>query len=115
MKMMGSQWPSARRRLCSSIPLMPGICTSEIRQAVSSRRPDSRNSSAEAKLTTACPSELTKRAVARRNDVSSSMTEITDECVKAAPSLSPPLMDTAPVKSYKHLDGWLHNLLRQET
>jgi hypothetical protein len=40
-------------RLCSSTPLMPGICTSVIRHSVSDKRPDSRNSSPDAKVAVA--------------------------------------------------------------
>src|SRR5258707_1305210 len=38
MKMMGTDRPRAIRRFCSSIPLMPGILMSEIRQDVSLER-----------------------------------------------------------------------------
>jgi hypothetical protein len=58
--MIGMWRPSAIKRLCSSTPLKPGICTSVIRHDVSSTRADSRKSSADANVATAYPSDRTR-------------------------------------------------------
>ena len=58
--MIGMGRPSAIKRLCSSTPLKPGICTSVIRHDVSLTRPNSRKSSADANVATAI--EATSRA-----------------------------------------------------
>jgi hypothetical protein len=77
MKMTGVLWPCAIKCSCSSTPLMPGICTSAIRQVVSIIRGDDRNSCAEANACAEKPSALSKRAVAVRTEASSSTIEIT--------------------------------------
>ena len=76
MKMMGTDRPWAIRRFCSSIPLMPGILTSEIRHDVSLERGDSRNSSADPKTWAMNPCRRRNLAVATRTDLSSSTIEI---------------------------------------
>ena len=52
-KTIGVRLPFAISRLCRSTPLMPGIRTSVTRHSVSDKQPDSRNSSADAKVAVA--------------------------------------------------------------
>lgn len=66
------RWPSASRRLCSSKPFNPGICTSKTRQAVAGSWPEARKSSAEANVSTANPYDLIRRRAALRTELSSS-------------------------------------------
>ena len=66
MPMIGMRRPSAIKRLCSSTPLKPGICTSVIRHDVSSTRADSRKSSADANVATAYPRDRTSAPMALR-------------------------------------------------
>jgi hypothetical protein len=58
------------------MPLRPGICKSVIRQSVSSRRGECRNSSADANVQAAKPSEVTRLFTAQRMDSSSSTMEM---------------------------------------
>ena len=76
MKMNGMLRPCLRRRVCSSIPFMAGICTSEITQEVSSNWGECKNSAADANEETVYPCALRKLSVAMRKDASSSITEM---------------------------------------
>jgi hypothetical protein len=60
MKMVGVRRPCANSNLCSSTPFRPGICTSVIKQEVSSRRGDRRNSSADANVQAIKPSDVAR-------------------------------------------------------
>ena len=68
--------PDSTKRLWSSSPVIDGIWTSAIKQAVVSTRGDARKSSAEGNASTVNPSALMKPATASRADSSSSTTEI---------------------------------------
>ena len=76
MKTKGKPRPCLRRKVCSSIPLIPGIRTSEITQEVSSNRGECKNSAADANEWTVYPCALRRLSMAMRKDASSSMTEI---------------------------------------
>ena len=82
MKIIGVRRPRAWTRLCSSMPLMPGIFTSAIRQDVSSTCSHRKYSSAEAKVWAVNPSDRTRPPAAVRTDLSSSTIEITGEVCK---------------------------------
>src|ERR1700692_4889275 len=56
-KMVGGAQPSSRSRSCISTPDMPGIRTSEMRQAASAMCPDWRKASAGAKTYVSRPNE----------------------------------------------------------
>src|SRR5580698_7355748 len=58
IKIMGIAWPSSFNRDCKSRPDMPGIRMSAIRQRHSCKRPEARNSSADAKALTEYPDVL---------------------------------------------------------
>jgi hypothetical protein len=77
MKMIGVEYPPAIKRLCNSIPEMPGICTSAIRQELSRAFDELRNSPAEANVAAEYPSDLTNLLVAARTEGSSSTIEMT--------------------------------------
>ena len=77
MKMIGVEHPLAIRRFCNSIPEMPGICTSAIRQEASCAFEELRKSPAEANVVTEYPSDLTNLLVAMRTEGSSSTIEMT--------------------------------------
>jgi hypothetical protein len=74
--MIGVRCPSAIKRSCKSAPFMPGICMSEIKQAVSAARFDRRYSSAEANVSAAYPKDRTSPLVDSRTNPSSSTIEI---------------------------------------
>ena len=62
--------------LCSSIPVMPDIWTSAIKQAVSGKLAYAKKSAADGKVATANPSDLMRLPIASRMPSSSSMIEI---------------------------------------
>ena len=66
-KIIGIRNPRSIKIVCNSIPLIIGICTSEIKHAVSATRCDWRNSCADAKVYTSKPSDFTRFSVAARN------------------------------------------------
>jgi hypothetical protein len=72
MNMSGMRCPSSANTRCRSTPLIPGICTSTIAQAVSDRSGDCRSSCAEANVRAANPRDLTRLSVASRIELSSS-------------------------------------------
>src|ERR1700745_2363453 len=78
MKMIGMRRPWDSNALCSSTPLILGICTSTIRQDECSTSADCKNAWADAKLCATCPSDLIRAVVAVRTDSSSSMIEINE-------------------------------------
>jgi hypothetical protein len=75
MKMVGMWVPCAIRRSRRSRPLMPGICTSAIRQELSSTRGERRKSSADSNTKATKPSDLRRLCIAARTDASSSTIE----------------------------------------
>jgi hypothetical protein len=75
MKMIGIRLPCAISRSRRSIPLIPGICTSVIRQELSSTRGERRKSSAESNTKATKPSDLRRLFIAARTDASSSTIE----------------------------------------
>jgi hypothetical protein len=84
-KMIGSRMPWAISLLCNSMPFMPGICTSLIKQSVSCKRSDFKNASADANWTIVYPSDRMKLIVARRKESSSSTIAITGIFDKVVP------------------------------
>src|SRR5437762_9437093 len=68
--------PDALNRRCSSSPSIPGIRMSRIRHSVSWSAPESKNISAEAKVSTRWPTDLNRVLVESLIDSSSSTTEI---------------------------------------
>jgi hypothetical protein len=74
--MIGVRCPSATSRSCKSAPFMPGICMSQIKQAVSATRFDLRYSSAEANVSAAYPIDRMSPLVDSRTNPSSSTIEI---------------------------------------
>ena len=66
--------PLPARWRCRSSPLMPGICTSVIRQAAARQAGEARNSSAEAKVATPRSSDASRLLSASRTASSSSTT-----------------------------------------
>jgi hypothetical protein len=52
MRIVGIAYPASMRCLQSSTPVMAGIWTSAIKQAVSARRGDARKSAADEKVST---------------------------------------------------------------
>jgi hypothetical protein len=75
MKMIGMRLPCAISRSRRSIPLIPGICTSVIRQELSSTRGERRNSSADSNTKATKPSDPRRLCIAARTDASSSTIE----------------------------------------
>jgi hypothetical protein len=75
MKMIGIRLPCAISRSRRSIPLIPGICTSVIRQELSSTRGERRKSSADSNTKATKPSDLRRLCIAARTDASSSTIE----------------------------------------
>jgi hypothetical protein len=71
-------YPALTRCLWSSTPLVAGIWTSAIKQAVSTRRGDARNSAADEKASTAKPNDLRSLRMDSRKNRSSSTTETND-------------------------------------
>src|ERR1700730_16717352 len=76
MKIVGIRNPRLAKLACNSTPLIFGICTSEIKHAVSASRCDWRNSCADANVYTLKPSDFTRFSVAPRTAASSSTIEI---------------------------------------
>src|SRR6266851_50921 len=76
--MVGISDPVSMRRLQSSTPLIAGIWTSAIKQAVSTRRGDARKSAAEEKPSTVYPKDLMSLRMDSRKNRSSSTTETND-------------------------------------
>src|SRR5215831_5832874 len=74
--MVGMVFPEATRWRCSSNPVIPGICTSAIRQEVWGTWRELKNSSADRKAWAVYPSDLMSPLIASRIDSSSSTTEI---------------------------------------
>jgi hypothetical protein len=75
MKMIGMRLLCAISRSRRSIPLIPGICTSVIRQELSSTRGERRKSSAESNAKATKPCDLRRLCIAARTDASSSTIE----------------------------------------
>lgn len=82
MKINGASLPRARIFARRSKPFISGIRTSAMTHDTSSRRPDCKNSTADANVCTRYPCELRRLLVAPRTDASSSMTEITEGAAK---------------------------------
>src|SRR5262249_661402 len=78
---------------CSSTPLKPGICWSVIRHDVSSRRGDCRNSSADRKVWTRSPSDVTRLFIAQRIESSSSMIQLMAPPPNSSSSIDPPRLN----------------------
>src|SRR6202047_2540690 len=76
--MVGMVLPKATKWRCSSSPVIPGICTSVIRQEVRGSWREFKNSSADAKASAVNPSDFMSTLTASRIDSSSSTTEIRD-------------------------------------
>src|ERR1700730_4985707 len=94
MKIVGIRNPRLAKSACNSTPLIFGICTSEIKHAVSASRCDWRNSCADANVCTSKPSDFTRFSVAARTAASSS----TIVPMRGVPSVltGSENMDTAP-------------------
>jgi hypothetical protein len=71
-------YPALMRCLWSSGPVIAGICTSAIKQAVWTRRGDTRKSAADGKISTGKPNDLISLRIDSRKNRSSSTTEISD-------------------------------------
>jgi hypothetical protein len=71
-------YPTLTRCLWSSSPVIAGMWTSAIKQAVSTRRGDARKSAADEKASTAKPNDLMSLPMDSRKNRSSSTTEIND-------------------------------------
>src|SRR6266851_3935548 len=69
-------FPEADRWRCRSSPLIPGICTSAIRQEVRRTYGERKNASADAEASTLYPNDLMRPLTASRIDSSSSTIEI---------------------------------------
>ena len=78
MKMIGISEPKRDKWSCSSNPLIPGMCTSNIKHRVSATDDDRRNASADAKVRVAKPSDLTRASVAPRIQSSSSTIDMSE-------------------------------------
>ena len=76
MKMIGISEPRRDKWSCSSNPLIPGMCTSNIKHRVSATDDDCRNDSADAKVRAVNPSDLTRVSMAPAIQTSSSIIEI---------------------------------------
>src|SRR6267154_675501 len=76
MKMTGMHGWLLTRRRCSSSPLIPGMRTSRIRQSVSRRRSELKNSSADANTSTPNVTDLSRPRRDSRTESSSSTTEM---------------------------------------
>src|ERR1700730_16048126 len=74
--MVGMVLPEATRWRYSSRPVIPGICTSAIRQEVRGTWREFKNSSADAKASAVYPNDFMRPLIASRIDSSSSTTEI---------------------------------------
>src|SRR5262245_18315212 len=72
MKMIGISEPRREKYSCSSNPLIPGMCTTNIKHRVSATDDDCRNASADEKVRVANPSDLTWASMAPRIPSSSS-------------------------------------------
>ena len=71
-------YPALMRCLWSASPVIAGIWTSAIKQAVSARRGDARKSAADEKASTAKPNDLISLRMESRKNRSSSTTETSD-------------------------------------
>jgi len=78
MKMIGISEPRRDKWSCSSNPLIPGMCTSNIKHRVSATTDDCRNASADAKVRVANPSDLTRASMAPRIPSSSSTIDMSE-------------------------------------
>jgi hypothetical protein len=78
MKMIGISEPRRDKCSCSSNPLIPGMCTSNIKHRVSATDDDCRNVSADAKVRVANPSDLTRASMAPRIPSSSSTIDMSE-------------------------------------
>jgi len=76
MRIVGMAQPDSTRWLYSSIPVIPGILTSAIKQAVSRTLGDSKKSIADRNASAVIPSDLIRALIASRKSSSSSITEI---------------------------------------
>src|SRR5438034_2833980 len=74
--MVGMGLPAANRWRCSSGPVIPGVCTSAIRQDVRGTLRDFKNSSADENASAVNPNDFMSPLIASRIDSSSSTTEI---------------------------------------
>src|SRR6516165_1521052 len=84
MKMIGISEPRRDKWSCSSNPLIPGMCTSNIKHRVSATTDDCRNASADAKVRVANPSDLTRASMAPRTQSSSSTIDMSDFSVNGS-------------------------------
>ena len=75
-----------------STPLMPGICTSVIRHAVSDKRPEARNASADSKVAVAYPRDLTSNFAASRTDFDSPWVNWTAESIRKTTGKAPAVL-----------------------
>jgi hypothetical protein len=82
MKIIGVSMPRRAKRSCKDIPLISGICTSNIRQRVSATAVDWRNDIAEANVHTENPSDRTSSCMDARDKSSSSTIDISGISVK---------------------------------
>src|SRR6202030_2753585 len=76
IRMVGMGFPEADRWRCKSSPVIPGICTSAIRQEVRRTWGERKNSSAEAVASARYPSDFMRPFTASRIGSSSSTIEI---------------------------------------
>src|SRR5215467_15474537 len=74
--MVGMVFPEAISWRCNSSPVIPGICTSAIKQEVRGTWRELKNSSADAKASAIYPNDFMSPLTASRIDSSSSTTEI---------------------------------------
>ena len=94
----GSTEPAAARCVRRSRPLIPGIRRSTTRQPVFGRCTDSRKASAETKVSTRKPTDVSRFLTDRRSDSSSSTMEtslITSRLVRGAERVYPTLVGSA--------------------
>jgi hypothetical protein len=119
MRIVGMVYPILIRCLCSSTPVIVGMWTSAIKQAVSTRRGDARKSAADAKASTAKPIDRMSLRMDSRKNRSSSTTETNalgmlppavrpyprDAGSAAMPSLPAPY--SAPKSAARECKHWL--------
>src|SRR5262245_23150217 len=78
MNMIGISEPRRDKWFCSSNPLIPGMCTSNIKHRVSATDDDSRNASPDANVPVANRSDLTRASMAPRIPSSSSTIDMSE-------------------------------------
>jgi hypothetical protein len=105
-RIVGIACPISMRCLWSSIPVIAGMLTSVIRQAVSTSRGDARKSAADEKASALWPSDLISLLMESRKNRSSSTTEIRKAFGIRTPAIhSPPRRNVTTVTCAKGATG----------